>query len=146
MAKEVGSLLDGCLYFTSNALTRAITRMAEKAFAPVAMTPSHAFLLMLAIDRPGITQKELAAKLHLAPSTVSRFVDALVRRDFLEKETAGRNTFIHPTQKGCEMLEPIQACWQNLHDRYVVVLGDAASDHLNDHVRDSARKLEKNPG
>ncbi len=141
MGKDTTGLLDSCLYFTSNALARVITRMAETAFAPVAMTPSHAFLLMFAIETPGISQKELASGLHLAPSTVSRFVDALTRRGFINKEVAGRNTFIRPTVDGNAMQEPMQACWETLYRDYSRVLGEEAGNALNDKIRDAALKL-----
>jgi DNA-binding MarR family transcriptional regulator len=141
--KTTNSLLDCCLYFTSNALARVITRMAEQAFAPVAMTPSHAFLLMLAIETPGISQKELAAELHLAPSTVSRFVDALIRRGYLEKEVSGRNTFIRPTVVGETMKEPMDTCWKTLYEEYSQILGEEEGNKLNELIRGAGRKLEE---
>jgi DNA-binding MarR family transcriptional regulator len=47
------------------------------------LSPSHAFLMMLATDYPGIGQKELSERLHLAPSTVTRFIDSLVHKGYL---------------------------------------------------------------
>ncbi|BCS95249.1 hypothetical protein DSLASN_08810 [Desulfoluna limicola] len=136
-------LLDCCLYFTSNALARVITRMAEKAFAPVAMTPSHAFLLMLAIETPGISQKDLADELHLAPSTVSRFVDALIRRGYLEKEVSGRNTFIRATVAGNTMKEAMDKCWRGLYEDYSAILGEEEANRLNELIRTNGKKLEE---
>jgi hypothetical protein len=37
----------GCLYFSANALARAITRIAEEKFALIGLSPSHAFLVIL---------------------------------------------------------------------------------------------------
>lgn len=72
---ECKSILHNCLYFTSNSLSRVITRMAEEEFRRTGLSPSHAFLMMLVNDNPGIGQKELREQLHLAPSTVTRFID-----------------------------------------------------------------------
>ena len=72
------SILHNCLYFTANSLSRVITRMADDEFRRTGLSPSHAFLMMLVNDNPGIGQKELCEQLHLAPSTVTRFIDALV--------------------------------------------------------------------
>ena len=66
------TILHNCLYFTANSLARVITRMAEEEFRATGLSPSHAFLVMLVNDKPGIGQKELCEQLYLAPSTVTR--------------------------------------------------------------------------
>ena len=66
------SILHECLYFSANSLARVITRMADEEFHPTGLSPSHAFLMMLVNDNPGIGQKDLCEQLHLAPSTVNR--------------------------------------------------------------------------
>ncbi len=143
MGSPSHGLLDCCLYFTANSLSRVITRMAEESFGAIAMSPSHAFLLMLAIEKPGISQKELAEALHLAPSTVSRFVDALVRRKLVEKRVEGRSTLIRPTENGMAMGEPVGECWRRLYERYSEILGKENGDELNRLTREACAKLEK---
>ena len=41
------SFLHQCLYFTANALSRIIARMAEEEFKTTGFSPSHAFLMMV---------------------------------------------------------------------------------------------------
>lgn len=76
-----------------------MTKIAEEAFATVGMSPSYAFLMMYVNDHPGVRQKDLSDQLNLAPSTVTRFVDALVQKGLLERRTEGRVAQIHPTQQ-----------------------------------------------
>jgi DNA-binding MarR family transcriptional regulator len=89
--KKSNTILHNCLYFTANSLARVITRMADEEFRRTGLSPSHAFLMMLVNDTPGIAQKELAESLQLAPSTVTRFIDSLVHKGYLTREVEGKN-------------------------------------------------------
>ncbi|WP_136809038.1 MarR family winged helix-turn-helix transcriptional regulator [Desulfosediminicola flagellatus] len=135
--------LECCLFFTANSLARDITRMGEEEFASIGMTPSYAFLMMLAIESPGISQKEISQKMNMAPSTVSRFIDALVKRGILQKEGQGRMTFIHPTDKGLQLQESIKEVWKNLYERYSIILGKENGDELTRLCLEASRKLQQ---
>jgi len=52
-----------CLYFTTNALARKVEKLAIEAWKPVNLSPSHAYLLMMAIEHPTTTGKNLLPKL-----------------------------------------------------------------------------------
>ncbi len=135
-------LLHTCLYFTANALSRVITRMAEEEMAVTGLAPSHAFLLMLVIETPGIAQKELAEALHLAPSTVTRFIDELIHRGYLERRTEGRLALIYPTEKGLALEGPIKTAWNALYRRYSGLLGEDPSHGLTAALDEAVEKLE----
>ena len=134
--------LECCLFFTANSLARDITRMGEEEFAGIGMTPSYAFLLTFAIESPGISQKEICEGMNLAPSTISRFIDALVRRKLLTKDVQGRKTYIYPTQKGIDLKESIQEVWANLYLRYSRILGKENGDELTRLCLEAGRKLQ----
>ena len=143
MVPKKNCTLECCLFFTANSLARDITRMGEEEFARIGLTPSHAFLLMLAFESPGISQKELSQSMNMAPSTVSRFIDALVKRDLLDKVGEGRVTYIHPTPKGAEMNERISEVWSGLYDRYSKILGKKQGDELTRLCLEASRKLQQ---
>jgi len=97
---------------------------------------------MLVNDHPGIAQKELSESLQLAPSTVTRFIDALAYKGYLKRKTEGKTSKIYPTDEGKNLQAPIEDAWKNLHMEYAEILGlregdaltamiDAASDKLN---------------
>jgi len=138
------SILNHCLYFTANSLSRVITRMAEKEFRKTGLSPSHAFLMMLVMDDPGIGQKSLCEQLNLAPSTVTRFVDALVHRGYLTRQSEGKTVNIYPTETGSELRGEIDAAWKRLHERYAGILGLEADDELTALIDQAAEKLGKN--
>ena len=135
------SILHNCLYFTANSLARVITRMAEEEFRRTGLSPSHAFLMMLVNDNPGIGQKELCEQLHLAPSTVTRFIDTLVYKGYLTRQTDGKASKVYATKEGENLRNPIEEAWKSLHQRYAKVLGLKKGDELTAMIDDASNKL-----
>ena len=135
------SILTHCLYFTANSLARVITRMAEESFRKTGLSPSHAFLMMLVMDKPGIGQKELCEKLHLAPSTVTRFIDALAHRGYLTRKSDGKASRIFATPESTQLRRSIDAAWKDLHQRYAQILGLEAGDELTRQIYEAGQML-----
>lgn len=138
---DSSTLMHNCLFFTANNLARNITRLAEEAFRPTGLSPSHAFVLMVAAESPGIGPGELAAALALAPSTVTRFVDALVARGLLTRTAEGRASRLAPTSAGLALLKGVENSWKRLHKAYTHVLGPEG-DRLAADIDAACRKLD----
>jgi DNA-binding MarR family transcriptional regulator len=115
--------------------------MAEDAFRPTGLSPSHAFLMMLVNDTPGIGQKELSEQLHLAPSTVTRFIDSLVYRGYLTRRSDGKASKVYSTKEGENLQILIEEAWKNLHQRYAKVLGLKKGDELTAMIDMASEKL-----
>jgi len=98
--------------------------------------------MMIVNDNPGIGQKELGEQLHLAPSTVTRFIDSLVYRGYLIRKSKGKVSKIHSTNKGKQLKKPIDAAWKSLYRRYSKILGMKAGDQLTQLIDAAGRKLE----
>jgi len=77
--------------------------MADEEFRRTGLSPAYAFLMMLVNDNPVIGRKELCEHLHLAPSTVTWFVDALVYRGFLTRRTDGKAAKVYATEAGAKL-------------------------------------------
>ncbi len=135
------SILHNCLYFTANSLSRVITRMAEEEFRRTGLSPSHAFLMILVNDNPGIGQKELCEQLHLAPSTVTRFIDSLVYKGYLTRKSDGKVSRVHATESGQSLRNPIAEAWKSLHQRYAKVLGLKKRDELTAMIDEAGKRL-----
>lgn len=131
---ETKSKYCGCLYYSANALARVMTKMAEEAFAPLGMAPSYAFLLMSVNGKPGIQPKELSGQMQLTPSTVTRLIEKMEAKGYLERRSQGRATAVHPTAKSLALEPSIKQSWRSLHDRYVSLLGTEAALSLTREV------------
>ena len=134
---------DKCLYFTVSKLSRAITKMAEEEFAETGLSPTYGFLLMTVIERPGISQNLICEVLHIAPSTLTRFIDKLEGKGLVVRKSEGKNSFIYSTEKGIEFQESIEKARANLYNRYSEILGYEEADKLAKIVNDAFNRLEK---
>ncbi|OGU35663.1 MAG: MarR family transcriptional regulator [Ignavibacteria bacterium GWB2_35_6b] len=135
-------ILNNCLYFSVNTLSRVMTKLAEEAFAQTGLSPSHAFLLMSVNENPGISPNELAKKLQIAPSTVTRFVDVLEKKGLVFRESDGKSSKIINTEKGKNLQPLIKSSWNKLHDLYSEKLGERLSGVLNDLINEASHKLD----
>jgi DNA-binding MarR family transcriptional regulator len=140
--KKPSLYLQNCLFFTANALARSVSRMADKAFRGTGLSPSLAFAVMLVNDQPGITVKELADHLHLAPSTLTRFTDKLVYQDLVERKQEGKLTRVFPTDRARDIQPEMEKAWTRLHQDYCAVLGREAGDALARETFAAHQRLE----
>lgn len=130
-----------CLYYSANALARIMTKIADEAFAHTGLTSSYAFLLMTVNDKPGIQPKEISRHMQLTPSTVTRLVEKMEHRGFLERKRVGRTTEVYPTIQSEELHPKIKGAWRNLYKRYADVLGKSTADQLTDLINEANEEL-----
>ncbi len=130
-----------CLHYTAAAFARKMNRLAEEAFAPTGLAPSYAFLLMAANHRPGITPTELSAELLLTPSTITRLVEKMEAKGFVERRTQGRQTEVHPTEKSRNLDQGLRDAWKNLYREYTALLGEEESFALTQSLNRAVRVL-----
>lgn len=132
-----------CLYYSANALSRNITRMADKSFKPTGLAPSYAFLLITINRRPGISAGEIATIMQLQPSTMSRFLDHLEEKKFLKRINDGKFVTVFPLKKSQDLQEQLLVCWQSLYQSYIELLGKEFADKLTGDIYQAAKTLEK---
>ena len=134
-------ILNHCLYFSTGALARTFSKMADEEFRITGLSPSHAFLLMVVVENEGIGAKDLSKKLEIAPSTVTRFIDYLEIREYLTRTAEGKSIYISAAPKGQDLYKSIKQAWKNLYDRYVKILGDDFSDELLGNINKAVSEL-----
>ena len=135
------TILSGCLYFTAGALARQLSTMADQCFRPTGLNPSQGFALMCIVDEPGISPSVIAERLALAPSSVTRIVEALQRQDLVKTKAQGRRVSATATAVGRRMHKRVLKAWRALHDAYAEVLGRPEGDALCDRIHEASVEL-----
>ncbi|MCK4865801.1 MAG: MarR family transcriptional regulator [Gammaproteobacteria bacterium] len=141
-------MFDECLYFNATKFTRIINSFWEEAYRPIGLSPSHAYLLQFILDQPGNTPKNLAEKMDLKLSTVTRFVDALSAKGLVKRRKENkdkRECSIYPTKEGKKLKADLNRTSNMLHKKIRKILGDnGVSDALSLFKEFSSRiKIEK---
>jgi DNA-binding MarR family transcriptional regulator len=140
--KTSDSRYASCLYFTASALARKVEKLASEIYRKVDLSPSHAYLLMLVIDEPGIQPTLIAQQLQLQPSTVTRLIEKLEDKKLLVRITEGKLTNVYATPKGKELQPRLKECVQEFHHKYSQILGKEESCRMVQNISRLADKLE----
>jgi DNA-binding MarR family transcriptional regulator len=130
------------MYFVSNALARKMELLALEAWKPVDLSPSHAYLLMLVNNEPGIQPMALSNELKLKPSTITRLMEKLEGKKLVIRTTAGKQTNVYPTPKGKELQPKLRECVSVFSENYTNILGKDESARLVQNMSRIADKLE----
>ncbi|MGM0546173.1 MAG: MarR family winged helix-turn-helix transcriptional regulator [Bacteroidota bacterium] len=135
----MADIVENNLFFLTGALSRKLTNQADETFATVGLSSSHALLLWLIYDNPNAQPSQLANQMQLKPSTITRLVQKLERRELVKKQSEGRATSIRCTGQGENLAQDIQQKWEQLiqqqkdklGDRYVEVLSEMIANALD---------------
>lgn len=112
-----------CMYFASNALARKTEKLAVTAWKRVDLSPSHAYLLMIVLDDPGVQPGALSAELHLTPSTITRLLEKLEAKKLVVRTTEGKSTSVYPTPKSKEMKPLLKECVDDFYQSCISLAG-----------------------
>jgi len=134
-------MFERCLYFNLNELTRKINRIWDAAFAEFGLSPSHAYLLRLVLANPGLSQKDIAGELKLEKSTITRFINALVKQNLLVRNKSGRDTSILPTDEAKFLEIMLNNKGDELYKRMGEELGQDNLKRLVRALRHTSQKL-----
>lgn len=131
-----------CLYYSANAFARLMAKMADDAFLPTGLSASYAVLMMTVNHQPGICPRDISQHMQLSPSTVTRLIEKMEYRGFLERRSTGKFTEVYPTAAGTELMPVIQRAWQKLQATYEAVLGQAEAQDLVQRITGAVAKLD----
>jgi len=129
------------MYFVTNALARKVGRLASQVWKQVNLSPSHAYLLMLVIEEPGIQPTALSEELNLMPSTITRLIEKLEEKKLLVRTSEGKVTNVYPSPKGKDLHPRLKECLSQFYEQYCAILGKEESARLVQNMNRIADKL-----
>jgi MarR family transcriptional regulator, organic hydroperoxide resistance regulator len=129
------------MYFSSNTLARKIEKLAQESWKPAGLSPSHAYLLILVLEMPGVQPTTLTGHLQLTPSTITRLIEKLEEQKLVTRNYEGKTTFVMPTTRAKQMQPLLLQCQKHFYNSYSTVLGKEASAKLVDAINTVADKL-----
>ncbi|HEU4469725.1 MAG TPA: MarR family transcriptional regulator [Flavisolibacter sp.] len=108
--KTSSSKFNGCIYFTANALARKTEKLAQGVWKKLDLPPSHAYLLLMVLEEPGLQPGFLSEHLQLQPSTVTRLIEKLEEKKLVVRTAEGKVTNVYPTPKARELWPKMKEC------------------------------------
>ncbi|KIC92450.1 MarR family winged helix-turn-helix transcriptional regulator [Flavihumibacter sp. ZG627] len=141
MMKTTESRFSKCMYFSSGALARKMEKLAIESWKKIGLSPSHAYLLLMVLEDPGMQPGALADELQLSPSTITRLIEKLEEKKLVIRTTEGKLTNVYPTPRAKELLPQMKQCLADFNERFGSVLGKEESTRLIQNINRITDKL-----
>ena len=107
--------INNCLYFTISRLFRVVNKFDEESFSKMDICTTHAFLMVLLQEEEnGLSVNRISEALTIAPSTVTRFVDKLVLKGYVERVKSGKQSFTKITEEGLKVMPEVYKAWESI--------------------------------
>jgi DNA-binding MarR family transcriptional regulator len=139
-------MFERCLYFNVNALTRSVNAIWNNAFAEFGLSPAHAYLLRLVLSDQGLTPKQISLELKLEKSTVTRFIDALVKKGFIVRKKGmkqdAREQSIYPTQEALKISKQLEKTGNQLYQQMLDKIGESELISMVQQLQNTRTKIK----
>lgn len=141
MAKSSKTTIDDiageCIAVRLRMLNRVVTNIYDDALRPLGLKVSQMNILVAAAKMGPARPKEVCEQLHLDVSTLSRNVDRMKARGWLEvvPDEDGRSQPFRLTSPGRRLLEKAVPSWEEAQERVKELFGGDTVNQLNHAMR-----------
>ncbi len=137
-------MFERCLYFNTNHLSRVVDKIWKDAFAPLGLSPAHAYLLRLVLSQPGLQQKDIGNELQLEKSTITRFIDKMVESGYLVRQSTSVDDVKYKRIFATNKATAIESELQNIGDRLFQSMTKCIGENEMKKFVKSARDISNN--
>ena len=125
-----------CVAVRMRMLNRAVTNIFDDALRPLGVRVSQLNILIATGRLETARPADICERLHLDVSTLSRNVERMKARGWLEviPDEDGRTQPFRLTDKGRRLLEKTAPAWKNAQQQAKEILGDGIVDQLGEAI------------
>jgi DNA-binding MarR family transcriptional regulator len=126
-------------------LARLVAAIYDSMLRPHGLQGSQLSILFIIGKLQPISQKSLCERMIMEQSTMSREVNRLIDKGWIEIERAAGDARIGQlrlTDEGCRLVEQMVPVWQQTHDKVMAVLGTFSVQQLDGAVAALSSNLD----
>ena len=116
------------MHAITNSLSREISAFYDTYFKEDKLATSYVELLLLIEDYDKISQKVIATKMNLAPSTITRFLNKLIKKGVVSKKMDGRISYVELSEQGKKEVPKLRNKYEQAEDDLKEILGSKFVD------------------
>ena len=116
-------ILAHCMLGRLRMLSRLVTRMFEHALADCGLKAGQLTLLAMVAQYQPIAANQLARRILLDKSTLSRDLAVLNKHGLINQQKTGRNQVLTLSEKGRQLLDNVWPVWQQTHQKLQALVG-----------------------
>ncbi len=137
LQKSIDNIAGECVAVRLRMLNRVVTNIYDDALRPLGIKVSQMNILVAAGKMGLARPADVCGRLHLNGSTLSRNVERMKARGWLEvvPDKDGRAQPFRLTSDGCRLLEQAAPAWKKAQRQAKALLGDGMVDLLEQAVK-----------
>lgn len=134
------------MHSAANSFSREISRHFDSYFEEYDLATSYVELLLILLDKEEQSQNDLAEEMNLAPSTITRFVNKLVKKGLAQKKKDGRTAVITLSRKGQVLAPKLKSSFDNAVKELEEILGEKYVHTTKELLLHGANRIRESSG
>lgn len=141
-AKEVAQIVAAqCLAGRARRLNRVVTSLYDRALQPYGIKLNQASILVFLLVNGDASPAEIALRMQMEKSTVSRTIDRMEKSGWIAVQGKGPGQIVRVTDLGKQLMVACHDQWQEAQQRAVALLGEEGAVSLK-HIADRLKSLD----
>ncbi len=122
-----------CLAVRVRLLNRTVTGIYDDALRPLGITTGQMNIIIVVAKRGPLSPGEVARRLNMEKSTVSRNIDRMVKHGWVtvSQSESGRKQMLALSRKGSKLLEKSLPLWKEAQRHATAILGQQGAQSIH---------------